>query len=411
MNRDLQKLLKEKWFLVAADFLAVIGILAIGFDTRDGWQATLAFLGIVGASLIVVIPVLLDQGGKSERLAEQARLRAALAAEIDQVRDNARALSESLMRRLGDGELAQQKAMEAAVTNLAQKASSEINSLKLAVAELERKIQSTEKSAKTGQQALEAHEALSEKINALAENMREAVADVDELAEALEAVKTAQAESVQTAGNLGQGLKEEMKKSLARTERSLEKLEEDLEKIQAELREVRELKVAPVVAAPVEVVAPAESVEAPVEVVAEAAQEEVVETAPEEKPARVSRPRSKKKEEVSLEDELPMELIEEAPPAEVLEPAVAGQGTALVINLMIGIGNKPFVRGTGPGLSADKGVPMEFIGIGRWQWVSPEPDAPATVEIWKNDQTPLGEPLHLSGGEPVEINESHFTGG
>jgi hypothetical protein len=405
MNRDLQKLLKEKWFLVAADFLAVIGILAIGFDTRDGWQATLAFLGIVGASLIVVIPVLLDQGGKSERLAEQARLRAALAAEIDQVRDNARALSESLTRRLGDGELAQQKAMETAVTNLAQKASSEINSLKLTVAELEKKIQSTEKSAKTGQQALEAHEALSEKINALAENVREAVADVDELAEALEAVKSAQAESVQMTGSLGQGLKEEMKKSLTRTERSLEKLEQDLEKIQAELREVRELKAAPVVAAPVE------PLEAPAEVEAEETQEEVVETPPEEKPARVSRPRSKKKEEVSLEDELPMELTEEAPPAEVLEPAVAGQGTVLVINLMIGIGNKPFVRGTGPGLSADKGVPMEFIGIGRWQWVSPEPDAPATVEIWKNDQTPLGEPLHLSGGEPVEINESHFTGG
>ena len=51
----------------------------------------------------------------------------------------------------------------------------------------------------------------------------------------------------------------------------------------------------------------------------------------------------------------------------------------------------------------DKGVPMSFLGIGRWQWVSPEPDAPATVEIWKNDQTPLGEPLHLSGGEPVEV--------
>ena len=65
----------------------------------------------------------------------------------------------------------------------------------------------------------------------------------------------------------------------------------------------------------------------------------------------------------------------------------------------------------GPGLSADQGVPMSFLGIGRWQWVSPEPDAPATVEVWKNDQSPVGEPLHLSGGAPVEVDEGHFMGG
>ena len=77
---------------------------------------------------------------------------------------------------------------------------------------------------------------------------------------------------------------------------------------------------------------------------------------------------------------------------------------------MIGIGNKPFVRGTGPGLSRDKGVPMSFLGIGRWQWVSPDPEAPATVEVWKNDQSPMGEALHLPGGEPVEVDEGHFGG-
>ena len=77
---------------------------------------------------------------------------------------------------------------------------------------------------------------------------------------------------------------------------------------------------------------------------------------------------------------------------------------------MIGIGNKPFVRGTGPGLSPDKGVPMSFLGIGRWQWISPDPEAPATVEVWKNDQSPMGEPLHISGGEPLEVDEGHFGG-
>ena len=101
---------------------------------------------------------------------------------------------------------------------------------------------------------------------------------------------------------------------------------------------------------------------------------------------------------------------EEAEAASAPEPVAAGTGTALIVNLMIGIGNKPFVRGNGPGLSQDKGVPMSFIGIGRWQWVSPDAEAPATVEVWKNDQSPMGEPLHISGGEPLEVDEGHFGG-
>jgi hypothetical protein len=122
--------------------------------------------------------------------------------------------------------------------------------------------------------------------------------------------------------------------------------------------------------------------------------------------------------EEEAEDEEVIEEIEEEEEAEEATPAPAdvpgsasdATGTALIVNLMIGIGNKPFVRGTGPGLSRDKGVPMSFLGIGRWQWVSPDPEAPATVEVWKNDQSPMGEALHLPGGEPVEVDESHFGG-
>jgi hypothetical protein len=114
-------------------------------------------------------------------------------------------------------------------------------------------------------------------------------------------------------------------------------------------------------------------------------------------------------EEIEEEEE---EEAEEAAPAPAEADGAAGgaTGTALIVNLMIGIGNKPFVRGAGPGLSRDKGVPMSFLGIGRWQWVSPDPEAPATVEVWKNDQSPMGEALHLPGGEPVEVDEGHFGG-
>jgi hypothetical protein len=140
-------------------------------------------------------------------------------------------------------------------------------------------------------------------------------------------------------------------------------------------------------------------------------------TAPAPAPEAVSAAAEAPSEE-EAEDEEVIEEIEEEEEAEEAAPAPAdapgsasdATGTALIVNLMIGIGNKPFVRGTGPGLSRDKGVPMSFLGIGRWQWVSPDPEAPATVEVWKNDQSPMGEALHLPGGEPVEVDESHFGG-
>lgn len=135
-------------------------------------------------------------------------------------------------------------------------------------------------------------------------------------------------------------------------------------------------------------------------------------TAPE--PEAVAAPaESEEEEDEEVIEEIEEQEEEEEEPAAVAapEPAAAGTGTALIVNLMIGIGNKPFVRGTGPGLSQDKGVPMSFLGIGRWQWISPDPEAPATVEVWKNDQSPMGEPLHISGGEPLEVDEGHFGGG
>lgn len=131
-------------------------------------------------------------------------------------------------------------------------------------------------------------------------------------------------------------------------------------------------------------------------------------TAPE--PEALAAPAETEEEEDEEVIEEIEEQEEEAPADTAPSPAVAGTGTALIVNLMIGIGNKPFVRGTGPGLSQDKGVPMSFLGIGRWQWISPDPEAPATVEVWKNDQSPMGEPLHISGGEPLEVDEGHFGG-
>jgi hypothetical protein len=376
MNRELQKLLQEKWFLVAADFIAVLGVLCLGLDPKDGFQAFLAVLGILGASLIVVIPVLQDGGGKAERLAEQARLRAALAAEIDRLRDDARSAAEAVNRRLGEVELDVRRQAEAAVAAVAQRASSEINALKAAVAELEKKVAVAQRSAAVGAEAKEAADEIAAKLESLAETVRGALATTEETAEALAELKAA-APAV-GADDL-KAVRDEIKKAGQKAAQAADKLEERLESLAAELQALRDRPgVAPT--------APAadEDDEADEEPVKEEEEDEAEEAASDE-PAAAS-------------------------PAPAAAPVVSAGGTALVINLMIGIGNKPYVRGSGPGLSAGQGVPMSFLGIGRWQWVSPQPDAPATVEVWKNDESPLGEPIHLSGGETVELDEGHFTG-
>jgi hypothetical protein len=395
MNREIKKLLEDKWVLVAADFIAVLGVLLIGLNPRDGFEGFLAVVGILGASLIVVIPVLKEGGGKRERLAEQARLRAALAEEIDRLRDDFRATIESVNRRVVEVELSSRKAGEAAVAALAQKASAEINALKAAVADLDKKLQAgTQESARSAE-VKESVEELGTRLEELAKAVRGAVADTEEAAESSAAARTeAEAEI--------KALREELKKSGQRADRSVAQVESALESVREELRQLR--------ANP-----PAASAPSPASVQDEEPEADpVIRTAPTPGlPDDRQVAAEIEEEEDIVEDEDEEEEADESSsaPASAGETAAgSGNGTALIVNLMIGIGNKPFVRGTGPGLSQDKGVPMTFLGIGRWQWVSPAPDAPATVEVWKNDQSPLGEPLHLSGGETVEVDESHFTG-
>lgn len=361
MNRELEKLLKEKWFLVAADLIAVIAILVVMPDKRDGLDTFLIMVAILAASLIVVIPVLKDGGGKSERQAEAARLRAKLAEEIDLQRDNVRAGNEALNRRIAEAETSALKAAEASAGAVAQRASAEINALKSALAALEKKLQD----AAAASPSTDAIDELTEKVDALATTVRAVVADADEAAEA---AGKAKAEFAQTLAGELKSVRDEIKKAAKSAAQSVDKVEASLEAIRAVASEAR---VNPPVAS-----APAETEEE------EEEEEEVIEEIEEEPPAAPSAP----------------------------ESTAAGTGTALIVNLMIGIGNKPFVRGNGSGLSQDKGVPMSFLGIGRWQWISPDPEAPATVEVWKNDQSPLGEPLHISGGEPLEVDEGHFGG-
>ena len=81
--------------------------------------------------------------------------------------------------------------------------------------------------------------------------------------------------------------------------------------------------------------------------------------------------------------------------------------TCVIVNSLIGIGNKPYLRGAGGGLSADKGVPMEYLEIGKWRYVFP-PDSQFPIEfsVYKNDETRSdgGEVFKIHPNEKLELN-------
>jgi len=105
-------------------------------------------------------------------------------------------------------------------------------------------------------------------------------------------------------------------------------------------------------------------------------------------------------EPAANEDTLP--LVEEAP-AKTESSASSDGATRLLVTAYIGIGNKLFIRGEGPGLSWDKGVPMQFVSIGKWGWASHEATGPVRCKLYKNDDTPaLSGDLTIEPGKHVE---------
>lgn len=109
-----------------------------------------------------------------------------------------------------------------------------------------------------------------------------------------------------------------------------------------------------------------------------------------------------------VNDEPPApESFSQVPPEENLPlatPSADGR-TRLTVTSYIGIGNKLYLRGEGPGLSATKGVPLQFVSIGRWRWETGEATAPVVCRIYKNDklEAPIG-PLTLAPGTEQEVS-------
>jgi hypothetical protein len=97
----------------------------------------------------------------------------------------------------------------------------------------------------------------------------------------------------------------------------------------------------------------------------------------------------------ALPEEPTLGLVETAPaspPPEATEnPAPAERvvssdgATRLLVTAYIGIGNRLFIRGEGPGLSWDKGLPLQFVSIGKWRWETSDAIVPVQFKLYKND--------------------------
>ena len=103
------------------------------------------------------------------------------------------------------------------------------------------------------------------------------------------------------------------------------------------------------------------------------------------------------------------ETFSQLPPEEN-KPAAnrsADGRTRLTVTSYIGIGNKLHLRGEGPGLSWNKGVPLQFVSIGRWRWETDKATEPVVCRIYKNDKLEApGGPLTLLPGTEQEVSAS-----
>lgn len=75
------------------------------------------------------------------------------------------------------------------------------------------------------------------------------------------------------------------------------------------------------------------------------------------------------------------------------------------VSRLMGIGNKPFLRGSGGGLNWEVGVEMDFQEVGKWTWSAPSDlKEPIKVHVYQNDKDADRKGKYiLNPGEPLEI--------
>ena len=147
--------------------------------------------------------------------------------------------------------------------------------------------------------------------------------------------------------------------------------------------------------------------------------DEPVKPEPPEKPVApaAEKPAAESAAEPTLAD-LKTEAAEEAPPSGDLFGEVDGPSASkrrkrkgkndsvLTVNALIGIGNKPYLRGSGGGLNWETGLQMDFRSIGKWEWTAPDMlEEPIEVQVYCNDRDPDQNGKHtLQPGGKLEIS-------
>lgn len=412
--------------------LVAIGIAAVGDSDKP-----FVFGAIVGclvlAALVVLVPFLLDYAADSADAAREDE--AKVAAQIARLESAAEALTRAA---------AQVQAVESAVHKAAKDAENLPYRMQEKLAEFNEALAEKEDEQRGAleQELAELRAAHSEQLKAAAARIKETVAELSALqknAQAQLAAADAAAARLAAAGTEAAARFEgSVQSALARLDDRLAELAKSAAAIDRPARRARASEAEPVAPAAVASVIVTESAPTP-----EPAAPEPVPAAPEPataaateppaadrpaadavvaaeaaKPRKPRAPRKPKPEEImaALSGEAAV-AVESAPPIEAPAPDLSAQATPkaetsmsadgatrLLATAYIGIGNKLFIRGDGPGLSWDVGVPMQFVSIGKWGWSTQEASGPITIRLYKNDETPaLSGEVQLEPGQHTEV--------
>lgn len=78
--------------------------------------------------------------------------------------------------------------------------------------------------------------------------------------------------------------------------------------------------------------------------------------------------------------------------------------TTIAARIDVGFGNALFIRGKGPGLTWDKGLPLQCEEPSRWSWRVENGNEPIEFKLLLNDQLwAHGENLQVRPGQRIEI--------
>ncbi len=81
--------------------------------------------------------------------------------------------------------------------------------------------------------------------------------------------------------------------------------------------------------------------------------------------------------------------------------------TSIIARYDVGFGNQLFIRGEGPGLSWDRGIPMECRGADEWRWSSAAATQPFPFKLlindhhWSEAENAVAEPGKTTEISPV----------